>query len=469
MIHLGTSRLQTRLMMLIVVAMLPFFGLALYHASQDRDRKLQDLQNEAVRMAELGAGSIGKVIEGTRLTLLFLAHAEPVRAMDVAASNKPNPLTNLGLFQSDSLLVSSALPPNQVISFADRSWFHLMQQTRGFSIGEYQIGKITGKPSLNFAFPLPNQPNGAPVAGVFAALNLDILQECIALPKLPPESVILVVDRNGTYLARNPGYEKLVGTKSLSWATLQARGGSMEGFIEATGADGIRRFYHYEPVPGSDNSLFVAVGISKLAIQTEVRADFLHNLFGLCLFTMLALLCAGMIANRSVLKHVNWLSDASRRLAKGDWDVGHKVVGGAIEFQQLWQSFDSMARALKEQQDHLEEMVLERTNELTGTNQAMKQEIAERMRVEKELKQVVAELRDALAHIQTLRGLLPICSGCKKIRDDHGYWSHIEAYISQHSEAQFSHSLCPDCVQKYYPEYSNELLHEPPQKGDFPV
>jgi AmiR/NasT family two-component response regulator len=62
------------------------------------------------------------------------------------------------------------------------------------------------------------------------------------------------------------------------------------------------------------------------------------------------------------------------------------------------------------------------------------------------------ELQKALGHIKTLSGLLPICSSCKKIRDDQGYWQQVEIYIAEHSEADFSHGLCPDCMQKLYPD-----------------
>jgi CheY-like chemotaxis protein len=69
-----------------------------------------------------------------------------------------------------------------------------------------------------------------------------------------------------------------------------------------------------------------------------------------------------------------------------------------------------------------------------------------------ERERLILELREALAHIKTLSGLLPICSGCKKIRDDKGYWSQVESYIASRSEATFTHSLCPDCVKKYFPD-----------------
>ena len=69
-------------------------------------------------------------------------------------------------------------------------------------------------------------------------------------------------------------------------------------------------------------------------------------------------------------------------------------------------------------------------------------------------KQLNARIQEALAHIKTLGGLIPICSNCKKIRDDEGYWEILEKYVQTHSEAQFSHGICPDCAAKLYPDFS---------------
>jgi hypothetical protein len=69
---------------------------------------------------------------------------------------------------------------------------------------------------------------------------------------------------------------------------------------------------------------------------------------------------------------------------------------------------------------------------------------------------LIAELQDAVIKIKTLGGLLPICSNCKKIRDDKGYWKQIESYIRDHSEAEFTHSMCPKCAKKLYPEFFQE-------------
>lgn len=68
-----------------------------------------------------------------------------------------------------------------------------------------------------------------------------------------------------------------------------------------------------------------------------------------------------------------------------------------------------------------------------------------------ELRRVSADLADAAANLKTLSGMLPICSGCKEIRNDKGYWQQVEVYLQQHTDATFSHGLCPNCSEKYFP------------------
>ncbi|MFC2155651.1 response regulator [Acidobacteriota bacterium] len=75
-------------------------------------------------------------------------------------------------------------------------------------------------------------------------------------------------------------------------------------------------------------------------------------------------------------------------------------------------------------------------------------------------RELIFKLKDALTKVKQLSGLIPICSRCKKIRDDEGYWQRVEEYLELHSEAQLTHSLCPECVIKLFPEMSDEILEE---------
>lgn len=122
-------------------------------------------------------------------------------------------------------------------------------------------------------------------------------------------------------------------------------------------------------------------------------------------------------------------------------DVGERVAAQA---------------ALRKARDELEVRVRERTAELQAANGSLAAEVREHEVTQKQREALIAELRDALEQVKTLSGLLPICANCKKIRDDQGYWSQVEVYIGKHSEAEFSHSICPECVEELYPDLAKD-------------
>lgn len=84
-------------------------------------------------------------------------------------------------------------------------------------------------------------------------------------------------------------------------------------------------------------------------------------------------------------------------------------------------------------------------------------DVTQRKRMEAERTQLIAHLNHTLANVKTLSGLLPICASCKKIRDDHGYWQKLEIFVRDHSNADFSHSICPECMDRLYPDYKGKV------------
>lgn len=103
--------------------------------------------------------------------------------------------------------------------------------------------------------------------------------------------------------------------------------------------------------------------------------------------------------------------------------------------------------------------VIDKYGKVTGLV-GIARDITERKRAEAERERLIKELQDALADIKTLSGLVPICANCKKIRDDKGFWTQVESYIQERSQARFSHGICPDCMKKLYPEFV------PPKDGE---
>jgi hypothetical protein len=85
---------------------------------------------------------------------------------------------------------------------------------------------------------------------------------------------------------------------------------------------------------------------------------------------------------------------------------------------------------------------------------AIVRDITQLKREEQERLKLIQELTEALSQVKTLSGLLPICASCKKIRDDRGYWQQVETYLKERSNVDFTHGICPECIQRLYPDVS---------------
>ncbi|MBN1783111.1 response regulator [bacterium] len=99
--------------------------------------------------------------------------------------------------------------------------------------------------------------------------------------------------------------------------------------------------------------------------------------------------------------------------------------------------------------------------ELSDSFKQLKEHEQKLMRQNRLLEKKQAELQEALDNIKTLRGLIPICVHCKKVRDDEGFWKQVETYVSEHSLGTFSHGLCPACMKEHYPDIYQSLLDDP--------
>lgn len=112
---------------------------------------------------------------------------------------------------------------------------------------------------------------------------------------------------------------------------------------------------------------------------------------------------------------------------------------------------DEFKRVVNQSQKliRLGDMMQQKLNTITKELQV---EIENRKKAEAEKESVIDLLQEALAKVKQLSGFIPICAACKKIRDDRGFWQQIEKYIRDHSEAEFTHSICPDCAKRLYPE-----------------
>lgn len=131
-----------------------------------------------------------------------------------------------------------------------------------------------------------------------------------------------------------------------------------------------------------------------------------------------------------------------------------------LVFRSFYRSYTDNLKVINDElslhKSGLEKLVEERTSELTAAYEKLQKELHAREEAEETLRGEKEKLETALSDVRTLSGLIPICSSCKKIRDDRGYWNQLEKFIQKHSTATFSHSICPECLKRLYPDLADD-------------
>lgn len=182
------------------------------------------------------------------------------------------------------------------------------------------------------------------------------------------------------------------------------------------------------------NEVVSAISIRvPLSAAYENAARFSRDLSKIFIGVLLGLFAVQYLLYRFlIINPVGRLERKTLAISNNEELLGEEIsLPASIEFRNLAAAFNTMSRKLRQHMDHLEEKVAERTSELREANE---------------------KLQQSLAEIKTLRGVLPICMHCKKIRDDAGSWNQLEKYIAEHSDAEFSHGLCEKCLREHYPD-----------------
>lgn len=358
----GSIGLRARLLWLVLAAVIPAFGLIGYSAIEQREQAALGAKKDAMNLAQLAAREQTQMIVSTRQLLMSMAQLPSVTSLGAAAlcsqalANllRPHPYyTNFGVATPDGNVYCSALPLARPVNIADRSYFRRALSSRDFGVGDYQIGRITGIPAINFGHAVLDG-RGNVQSVIYAALSLSWLDQLTSGVRLPAGSAVTVVDSRGTVLAHHPDSKKWVG-KSLRE---EPRGQTLfnyrtEGTAELDGPDGIDRLYAFAPLHGDDANAnananaYISVGIPKAAAYAVADHAFARSVTWLFVVALLAVGGAWVGSDVFVLRRVRALAGAAQRLAKGDLSARTGLPEGDEELGRLARNFDAMAAALQ--------------------------------------------------------------------------------------------------------------------------
>ncbi|TDY00010.1 bifunctional diguanylate cyclase/phosphodiesterase [Thiohalophilus thiocyanatoxydans] len=349
--------LRGRLLLLVLLAVIPAFVLIGYTAYQQRQQVAAEVDEQVLSIVRSAAREQRQLISTTRQLLMSMAQLPAVVpnssrvhvCSDILSMlRKPNPYyTNFGVARPDGELFCSALPMHKAVNITDRSYFQRALESRDLGIGEYQIGRLTEEPAINFGYPVTNV-DGEIVSVVFAALNLSWLEEMISNVELPDGASLMVIDNLGTLLARYPETGR-AGESVRGEAVFQAvKRRDSETALTLQNKAGESVLYAVSPLHYSTSGrIYISIGIPAEMAFAGVN-QYLYNSARLLLLVVLLVFAAAWFGGDIlVLRRIRALKSAAEKLAAGDMSARSGLPRGSEELGQLAATFDDMAGTLQ--------------------------------------------------------------------------------------------------------------------------
>ena len=244
---------------------------------------------------------------------------------------------------------ASNQPLTRPVNFADRPWFQRLLKTRDFIIGEYVIGRATGKPTVVLAYPQFDD-KGHIKAFLAIGLDLEYLKKTIAEFKLPEGTSVCVLDHDGTILLRYPETEKFADKSMPEASIVKAIMEKHEGVKEEVGLDGVLRLFGFTSLGKGVESIHVSVGIPRQIALAGAERVMRNNLAFLVLIAGLALLAAWFVGGFFIRRPINRLLDTTKQLADGNLTARSGSPYGQGEIGQLAYAFDQMAESFEQRE-----------------------------------------------------------------------------------------------------------------------
>ncbi|MCL5884099.1 MAG: ATP-binding protein [Deltaproteobacteria bacterium] len=355
------SSLRTRLLLFVALVMLPVFGFIFHHFTEMRRDALAEAEQVALREAGLVALEEKRMIEETRQLLVAFSLMREIREMDPEACHRffvrlshdfPG-YSNLGVADADGNVLCSLLPLPRPTNIADRDYFRSAVENRDFSVGGYQVGRITGRPGFDMACPIVG--SGGRVKGVvYAAVDLRPLgrSEGEVSSRLERMAILTKLDGRGMILARKPGDGSLVGKEFPDLLRVRPLLEKGRGVVLG-GTGGGKRYMHAVarvPTARKEGSIYVVLSIPEDTVFTEANGLFARNMMALAVVALIALGAAWFGGGLFILRPVRGILDATRRVAAGDLGTRRGPPYEKGELGELARGFDEMVGALQAKQ-----------------------------------------------------------------------------------------------------------------------
>lgn len=306
--------LGVRLFCLALAVLVPAWIFACAFILESRQLALRQMRSDLLIITDLVRHTQIQLIDHTRALLMSISNEKLAKAPSSAAfaeklswalASDPF-LCNLGFIDPQGAVLSSAIPVHGKLNLGDREYFKRVLEHQSFAVGLFQIGRITGKPTINFGYPVFDR--GKHLQGVlFAALDLAWVEKFAQKMPLPRHSSIFILDSDGTIVSRYPDADKWMGRKVDNPAIFSKLSEVGSGIIKATGIDGQPRLYAFLPVKSLEpNPIFIGVGFSTEDLLAPYNRFLIVAVVAFVVCVLVSLLAARYLGSK-------WIVDPIRK------------------------------------------------------------------------------------------------------------------------------------------------------------
>ena len=348
--------LRLRILAPAALVAIPAIALLLYTSFERRQQAEDAVTENAGRLASLKALQQERLVENTRQLLVAVSNSHDVREGDSETCSAylrqivpqfAGTYTNLGILDSKGTLICSGFTAVPA-SLGDRPYFQRALAEKQFSVGDYIVGRQTGRAALPLAYPIAS-PAGDVVRVAFATIDLERLTASLAIENWPAEAEVLITDRADTVIAMYPNGERMVGQSLKNGPVTRKIGTELRGAFDFD-EYGTTEAIAFERVRPFASGLMVRVQIRKSHARAAATWAMYQTLVAFSLVALIVLVGVKAASDRLLLQPIAQLTRASRRLAAGD--LGARVASSTTipELHELGKGFDAMATVLEERE-----------------------------------------------------------------------------------------------------------------------
>ncbi len=377
--------LRLRILAPAALVAVPAIALLLYTSFERRQQAEDAVTQSASRLAGLKALQQERLVENTRQLLVAASNSLDVREGDSETCSAYLRLivpqfggtyTNLGILDSKGTLICSGVTAVSV-SLADRPYFQRALAEKQFIVGDYIVGRQTGRAALPLAYPIVG-PAGDVLRVAFATIDLERLTASLASENWPADAEVLITDRTHTVIAMYPNGQSVVGRSLENGPVTRRIGAELRGTFDFD-ERGMAEAIAFERVRPFESGLMVRVQIRKGHARAAATWAMYQNLVAFCLVAFIVLVGVKAASDRLMLQPIAKLTRASRRLAAGD--LGARVASSTTipELHELGKGFDAIAAVLEDREAARLRVEMERKDLEQQYHQAQKMDAVGRL------------------------------------------------------------------------------------------